>query len=77
MFAHPKKVCMTYLSHFQFSSKLSVLFLIASFKAFVHAVIPDIYITSSSDSVNEIKELIETSGCNRSQSDNDSYIKND
>ncbi len=75
MFSHPKNVCMTYLSHLQFSSKLSVLFLIASFKAFVHAVIPDIYITSSSDSINEIKELIEISGCNRS--DDDSYQKND
>ena len=75
MFAHPKNVCLTYLSHLQFSSKLSILFLIASFKAFVHAVIPDIYITSSSDTINEIKELIEISGCNRS--DDDSYQKND
>tara|TARA_A100001035_G_C27768538_1_gene494971 strand:- start:1112 stop:1339 length:228 start_codon:yes stop_codon:yes gene_type:complete len=75
MFSHPKNVCMTYLTHLQFSSKLSILFLIASFKAFTHAVIPDIYITSSSDTISEIKELIENSGCNRSN--NNTHQKKD
>jgi hypothetical protein len=75
MFSHPKNVCMTYLTHLHFSSKLSVLFLIASFKAFVHAVIPDVYITSSSDTISEIKELIDNSGCNRSN--NNKHKKKD
>ena len=52
MFNHPSNVCMTYLQHMKLSIELSSLFFIGSIKAFIHAFIPDIYITSSSDLVN-------------------------
>jgi len=60
---HPQQVCMSYYKHFCFSFKLSKLFLVASFKAVCHALFPDIFITSSSDTVNNIKYLIDNSGC--------------
>ena len=65
MFEHPKKVCMTYIDHFCFSYKLSVLFFEASVKAFIHAILPDVYITSSSEINNKIHVLIEKSGCKK------------
>ena len=63
MFRHPKEVCMTYTSHLKLSLKLSNLFLRGSAKAFVHGIIPDLYITSSSDTVKKIHDILKQSGC--------------
>ncbi|MAZ55181.1 MAG: hypothetical protein CMP55_05200 [Flavobacteriales bacterium] len=63
LFQHPKQVCMTYFSHFWFSMSLSLKLAIGSIKAFIHAIYPDKYITSSSDVTKEIMEDIESSGC--------------
>jgi len=57
-FLHPKSVGMTYTEHFCFSIKLSYFFLSGFFKSVVHAVYPDIYITSSSDYSKLIYETI-------------------
>jgi hypothetical protein len=62
-FQHLPQVCMNYKQHFLFSFRLSCLFLEASAKALIHAVIPDFYITSSSETVKKIDHLIKTSGC--------------
>ena len=48
---HLKDVDMTYWEHLQFSLSLSKIFLEASFKAIVHAFLPDVYITSSTDNI--------------------------
>ena len=61
--SHPKKVCMTYFQHFTFSIELSFSYLIYSYKAFIHAFIPNLYITSSSDSIKEIENKIKEVGC--------------
>lgn len=63
MFTHPVKVCMTYVEHFKLSMGFSITFAMASFKAFVHAIIPDIYIASTTNIVNEVQEKIKNSGC--------------
>ena len=63
MFAHPAKVCMTYVEHFKLSMGFSITFAVASFKAFVHAIIPDIYIASTTNTVNMVQEKIKNSGC--------------
>ena len=65
MFSHPKKVCMSYFQHFKFSMEMSSRLLIGSFQAFVHAVYPDIYITSTSDTIKKIDERIKESGCRK------------
>ena len=61
--ALPKNVCMTYFQHFIFSMKLSFHYCLYSYKAFVHAIIPSLYITSSSDSVKEIEDVLKEAGC--------------
>ena len=51
MFKHLKDVNMTYFEHMKFSLFLSFTFLKASFDAFVHAIYPDILVTSSTDTL--------------------------
>lgn len=63
MFSHPRKVCMTYFQHFQFSMYLCTLFCKGAIFACLHSFLPDFFITSSSDISNEIQILINTSGC--------------
>ena len=46
-FQHPKKVCMTYFQHARLSMNFSYMFLKASKEAFIHAIYPDKYITST------------------------------
>ena len=64
-FIHPAKVCMTYFQHFLFSMYLSRKFAIGSIKAFIHAVYPDWYITSSSDLLEDVKADMKTVGCSQ------------
>jgi len=63
MFKHPTQVCMTYYEHFKHSMKFSYMFMVSSFKAFIHAIFPDVFITSTTNTINEISKLIENSGC--------------
>lgn len=54
---------MTYWQHARLSFNFSYMFLKASKEAFIHAIYPDKYITSTTDTVNEIKDILEKSGC--------------
>lgn len=63
LFRHPKEVCMTYWQHARLSFNFSYMFLKASKEAFIHAIYPDKYITSTTDTVNVIKDILEKSGC--------------
>ena len=54
IFKHPKEVCMTYFEHMKFSLYLSYMFGKASFCALIHAVYPDILITTSSDTIDKL-----------------------
>ena len=65
MFSHPKNVCMTYFQHFRFSMYLCSLFCKGAFFALLHSFLPDFFITSSSDIVNNIQNLIKESGCRK------------
>ena len=56
---HPNKVGMTYNEHMVFSFKLSLLFLEGTYKALVHSILPQFYITSSSDISNKIINIIQ------------------
>ena len=62
-FTHPNNVFMTYMQHFWFSMSLCLLFAIGSIQAFIHALLPDYYITSSSDLVREIQYDMSKIGC--------------
>ena len=48
---HLKDVDMTYGQHLLFSLSLSKIFLESSVKAIIHAFLPDVYITSSTDNI--------------------------
>jgi len=56
MFKHPAKAGMTYIQHFKFSMNLSKKFAIASAAAAIHAIIPDILVTHSTDTINKLHE---------------------
>ena len=60
---HPKNVCMTYYQHFIFSSTLGFKLIISGFKAFVHAICPSLFITSTSDFNRDLKNILESTGC--------------
>ena len=63
IFSHPSKVCMSYIQHFCFALKLSGFFLYGSLVSIIHAFIPDIFVDSPSQINNQIKKLIDSSGC--------------
>ena len=63
-FEHPEKVCMDYSTHAAFSLKLAYLLAVGSAKAVVHAVLPDMYVSSTSDVVQEVQKELRRSGCN-------------
>jgi len=54
---------MTYFSHMKFSLYLSIRLAEASFKAFIHALYPDIYITHTSDTLIKLISDINKKGC--------------
>ena len=63
MFQHPSNVCMTYLEHFAFSASLSITLAIGAYKALIHAIWPDAYITSTSDLVAHMDRKLKAAGC--------------
>ena len=62
-FTHPKAVCMSYFQHFWFSMYLARRFAMGSIKAIVHAILPDYYVTSSSDLIEDVKADMSKAGC--------------
>ena len=63
IFRHPKQVCMTYFQHAKLSLYFSYLFSKGAVLAIVHAIIPDIAVTSTSDTVQEVQRILVTAGC--------------
>lgn len=61
IFKHPQSVGMTYTSHMKHSLKISSIMMKGSAKAFVHAIFPDIFITSSTDINQTLKEMLNPS----------------
>ena len=54
---------MSYIEHARLSSSLGVLFAVASVKAFVHAIVPDMFVTSSSTAVQDADGRMQKAGC--------------
>lgn len=61
--SHPNSVCMTYFEHLQFSGGLASTLLIGAIKAIVHAIFPNMYITSTTELVNELEKKLADAGC--------------
>ena len=62
-FSHPKSVCMSYIQHFCFSMEIAYIFLISSLQAIIHAFYPDVYITSTSNTIIFVEQKLKNSGC--------------
>ena len=60
---HLSTVCMGYFHHLRNSLYYSRRFFFASIKAVIHALVPDLYITSTTDTVTEIDELLKINYC--------------
>ena len=61
-FKHPKTVCMDYQTHAKFSLQMAYIFAIGSVKAVVHAILPDFYVSSTSDIVKEVQQHLQDAG---------------
>jgi|TARA_Y100000389_G_C17468254_1_gene527744 hypothetical protein len=56
---HPNLHNMTYIEHLLFSSYLGIQFLIAATCAFIHAIFPFLFETTSTDYANLITNIID------------------
>lgn len=63
LFNHPARVCMTYWQHFALSMRFAGMFLIGSIQAVIHAVYPDLFVTSTSDLLRDAGALVKKAGC--------------
>ena len=61
--AHLRSVCMTYLQHACFSLSLARRFAFGAFGAVVHALVPSLFVTSSTDCAEAVRRQILSSGC--------------
>ena len=64
-FKHPQAVCMSYYAHCMFSLKLARYFAVGAVKALIHAFLPTVFITSSSDLILKVKADMEAIGCHK------------
>lgn len=65
IFPHANENCMSYIEHAKLSLNLSSKLFIGSAKALIHAFIPNLYKTSSSDVVGELQNIINNAGCHK------------
>ena len=63
MFQHPANVCMSYFEHWYFAMEMSGRMLYGSVTSLVHVFIPDLFITSTTDTVNKIQSRLKEVGC--------------
>ena len=56
---------MSYLEHCKLSLNFSFLFLKGCFFAVIHAFIPDLFISSTTDINQKITKILESSGCRK------------
>ena len=57
---HPEDVNMTYTEHFKHSMYFSFLFMDSSIKAFIHAIFPEFFKTSTTDANKKIAKLLKS-----------------
>ena len=57
---HPRDHKVTYWYHCIISLNCAMSFFLTSIKAFIHSLVPCLFITSSSDCIKEMKHFIDT-----------------
>ena len=77
MFEHLDDVCMTYLQHMIFSLYLSYRFIVASFAAVIHAILPCCFVTHSSSMIESIQKEMKQIGCRENDNAENDKREND
>ena len=62
-FQHPNSVCMSYFKHMRLSLFLAFHMFKGSITAIIHAFIPSLCITSTSDTTKLLKDTLQSNGC--------------
>jgi hypothetical protein len=65
LFKHPSRVCMTYIEHFKLSGEMAYVLGAGSIKAIIHAIHPDLFVTSTTDLIQYIQKRLSESGCDK------------
>ena len=60
---HPQSVCMSYMEHLRFSGMLAGRMCIGGIKALIHAIFPQMYITSSTELIRDLDQKLTEAGC--------------
>lgn len=63
IFKHPKNVCMTYFEHMKISLTFSFLFFKGNILSIIHAFLPDLFISSTTDINQQIYNILKDNGC--------------
>ena len=64
-FIHPNSVCMSYVQHMKFSLSISKELFVGSIQAFIHALLPNTYVDSTSSLVKNMAEKLDNAGCKK------------
>lgn len=63
LFKHPQAVCMSYGTHLCLSLYFSFILWVGSIQAFIHAFLPDTFITSTTDLAHQLDRVLKSAGC--------------
>jgi hypothetical protein len=56
---------MTYIEHFKLSGEMAYVLGAGSIKAIIHAIHPDLFVTSTTDLIQYIQKRLSESGCDK------------
>lgn len=62
---HPNSNGMGYFKHMYYSLKFAIMLFIASIKAILHALLPFLFSTSTSDVIRDIDKIQKSIGCKK------------
>ncbi len=72
--AHPNKAGMTYFEHMLLSLRFSFMLFVASIQAFIHALFPFSFETSTSDVIKRIDTIMVKMGCKKEKQCTENFI---
>ena len=71
---HPNKAGMSYFEHLMLSMRFAFMLFIASIQAFIHALCPFLFETSTSDVIKKIDNIMVKMGCKKKKQCSESFI---
>ena len=71
---HPNKAGMSYFEHLMLSMRFACMLFIASIQAFIHALCPFFFETSTSDVIKKIDNIMVKMGCKKKKQCTESFV---